>query len=510
MINKNDKHVASSLIWMHSHYKSVKIKKLGTIQQPDSTTNQILTNMRILLLVIPLFFCLTLTAQTQVNQSNNAKIEEFKYALNKQFTKIATGTAFGNLGNFASISSDAKSFAIGGNIVTKTSSVWGLELSGGATEGIFRLLNNEDINSNFAGELKYHKLIKTDFGARNSFDVSDIEDQIIDLNNQFGRDSLSLTNSKELYKIQLDIINSEGKTIEHNREINKIDSLLSITPISKKTKDSLEATKGSLLFEIENNKLNISIWNKQHNKINNNKDEYFSTELERKAQIRDKKIIELEKKKLNIDLQGFDITWLSFGLRAKNNDIKLFAPNNLPNAQFSDTSFISQRFSASISRYRSTSFQNQDVYWSAGVFFDYTTNFNSLKKVEIEETVPVVNNPQQEIKKTINAYQGEYKDGIFEFTLFYDYYRFFGQYNSLFGIHINPTFNYNEILKKPMTNLFLGVIIPFGDKEKQTSKINIEVFYNRQDIFNYLKKEIKTNSVGIRATLPITIINNKL
>jgi hypothetical protein len=450
----------------------------------------------------------------QVNQSNHsnqkAKIEEFKYALNKQFTKIATGTAFGNVGNFASISSDAKSFALGGNVVTKTRSIWGFELSGGATEGIFRLFNNEELNSNFSGELKYHKLIKTDFAARNSLEVSDIDDQIFELNNQFSKEAIALSNQKELYKIQLDIINAESKIIEQNKQVAKIHSLLSAIPIAKRTKDSLEAIKGSLLFEIENNKLNVDLLSKQLDKIESNKEEYFSTELEKKAQARDKKVIELEKKKLNIDLQGFDITWLSFGIRAKNNDIKLFVPNNLPSLQFNDTSFVSQRFSVSISRYRSTSFQNQDVYLSAGIFLDYTTNFTSLKKVEIEERTPVAGNPQQEIKKTINAYQGEYKEGIFEFTLFYDYYRFFGQYNSILGIHINPTFNYNAIIKKPLTNLFLGVIVPFGDKEKQTSKINLEVFYSGQDIFNYLNKEIKAKSLGIRATLPITIINNKI
>ncbi len=121
-----------------------------------------------------------------------------------------------------------------------------------------------------------------------------------------------------------------------------------------------------------------------------------------------------------------------------------------------------------------------------------------------------MNNPQQEIKKTINAYQGEYNEGIVEFSLFYDYYRFFGQYNSILGIHLNPIFNYSATIKKPLTNVLFGVIIPFGDKEKQTSKINVELFYNRQDIFNYLNKTIKTSIIGIRATLPITIVNNKL
>lgn len=445
-----------------------------------------------------------------INYNNNKiKIEEFKLAINKQFTKITTGTSFSGLGNFASVSSDSKSFSIGGNFLTNES-LWGFEISGGATEGIFRLFNNEELNSNFSGELKYHKLIKTNFAARNSFEVSEVENQIIEVNNQFKKDSLALSMQKDFYKIKLDILNSQSKIIEMSKQIDKINSELDVKLISSKSKDSLEVTKGFLSFEIESHKQNLDNWNKQLNIIQKGKDDFFAEELEKKAQIRDKKLIELKNKKQNIDLQGFDITWISFGLRAKNNEIKLYKPNDLTTTQIKDTSFVSQRFSASISRYRSTSFQNQDVYWSTGIFLDYTTNLNSLKKIEIEERIPVTGNPQQEIKKTINAYQGDYKEELFEFTMFYDYYRFFGKYNSIFGLHVNPSLNYNEFTKKPLTNLFLGIIVPFGDKEKQSSKINVEVFYNRQDIFNYLHKEVNISSFGIRATLPITIINKKL
>ncbi|CAD0006073.1 hypothetical protein [Flavobacterium salmonis] len=462
------------------------------------------------ILITALFLFLTLTLKAQTGNNQDSTIDDFKSVVNKQFTKIATGTAFSNLGNFVSVSSDAKSFAIAGSLATKTKSVWGIELSGGATEGAYRLFNNEKLNSNFAGELKYHKLLKIHFAARNSLEVSDIENQISEQKNQFSRDSLSLVNQKELYKIQSDVINSESKVKEQNKHITKIDNLLSVVPIAKRTKDSLEAVRGTILFEIQNNNLNINILKKQLSKIEKDKEDYFSTELENKAQASDKKIRELKQKKLNLDLLGFDITWISFGLKLKNDDIKLFAPNSEYNKQFKDTSFVSQRFSASVSRYRSTSFQNQDVYWSAGVSFDYTTNFNSLAKVEIEERTPVPGNSQQEIRKTINAYQGNYKEGLFAFSLFYDYYRFFGKYNSIFGIHINPAFNYNETVKKPLTNILLGVVVPFGDKEKQTSKINVEIFYSRDDVFNYQNKEIKTSIFGIRATLPITIINNKL
>lgn len=466
-------------------------------------------------LLITILYCIVSTnvlSQTQTidktNESN--QIKEFEYSLNKQFTKVTSGTAFGNLGNFASISSDAKSFTIGGSVLTKQQSIWGFELSAGATEGISKLFNNEKLNSNFSGELKYHKLIKIYFGARNAYDILEIDEQINDLNIQFAKDSLALSEHKDIYKLKVDIVSNNTKINELRKQISKIDSTLNAGLISNETKYSLEATKGLLQFEIENHKLNIFTLNKQLNKIINNEKEYFKEELERKAQIRDKKWMELIKKKQNVELQGFDIAWVSFGLKAKNNEFKLFEPNNFPNLQLKDTNFVSQRFTVAVSRYRSTSFQPKDVYSSVGFFIDYTTNFNTLKKVEIEERTPVSGNSQQEIKRTINAYQGDYKEEIFEFSLFYDYYRFFGQYNSIIGLHLNPNISYYSTIKKPLTNVSVGVVVPLVEREKQLSKLNVELFYNRQDIFNYSNIDIDNSFIGIRATFPITIINYKL
>jgi len=439
----------------------------------------------------------------KADPSQKVKIEEFKQAINRQFTKVITGTAFGNVGNFAAISTDAKSFSLAGNFISNES-VWGIELSGGATEGIFKLFNNEVLNSNFSAEIKYQKLLKTGFASRNTLEVSEIEAQLAEAYTQYSKDSLAIEKRRDFYKTQVEIFTSESKIAEATKQIAKVDSLLSLVPILDIIKDSLNKVKGNLQFEVENHKLNTVILKKQLTKINETG--YFERETFKKAQQRDDKIFELKKKKQNIELLEKDITWLSFGFRAKNNDIKLFAPLNLPTTQFSDTSFVSRRLSASISRFRSTISQNRDFYLSTGIHLDYTTNFNSLKKVEIEEAVPVNGNPQQAIKKTINAYQGSYEEGIVELTLFCDYYKFWGQSNTLVGLHFNPTLNYSEKIKKPVTNFYLGIIIPFVEKEKQASKVNVEVFYSRQDIFSDLNNKTKSSSFGLRAALPITSI----
>ncbi len=134
----------------------------------------------------------------------------------------------------------------------------------------------------FSGELKYHKLLKTYFAARNSLEISEIEDRILELNNQFSKDSLALVNSKDLYKIQLDIISTETKLSEISKQGLKIDSLLQVEGISPKIKDSLQATRGFLLFEYKNHSLNMKSWQIQLDKIKRNED-FFDEEFEKKS-----------------------------------------------------------------------------------------------------------------------------------------------------------------------------------------------------------------------------------
>lgn len=437
--------------------------------------------------------------------SNKVKIEEFKSALNRDFTKITTGTSFSNLGNFASISSDSKSFTLNGNFIAKES-IFGIELSGGATEGIFKLFNNQELNSNFGGQFSYHKLLKTDFAARDYFAIDKIESELSSIDEKFSKDSLDIVEKKQLYQIQSQIIKGMGKSNQINSKIKTIDSLIQVENLPRFKKDSLITEKELMIIEIKAIRQDSFKLSNKLISIKIDSDSYFLEELEKREQLKDEEKLALTKKKKELKLEGFDITWLSFGLKVNNNDFKIFEESNIVSRQFIDTSFISQRFSASFSRYKSNILGNQDVYWSAGLFIDYSTNFNSLSKVLIEDRRPITGNNLQEQVKSINAYTGNYEEGIIELTLYYDYYRFFGTYNSILGIHLNPSYSLSEISKKPITNFYLGIIVPFGDSKKQTSKLNVEVFYNKQDVFNYLKKENRSGTFGVRATLPVNLI----
>jgi hypothetical protein len=452
-------------------------------------------------------------AQTQsvvVNGTTNDKVktEEFKALLNREFTKIVTGKSFSNLGNFASVSSDAKTLTVGGNLIKKES-VLGFELSGGATEGILKLINNEELNSNFGIDIKYHKLIKMDYAERDALAVSNIEKELTDLKEQFSGDSISIVEKQELYKISDDLFKARFNIDKSSKTISKIDSKLKLAGISDNLKDSLNIAKGLLTYEIAKIKNDTIVLNNRLSKISKDEETYFLDQLEKKAEIRDAKWIEIDEKKKNLPLKAFDVTWISFGLKANKNTFKLFQESNTSGHQFMDTSFVSQRFTASISRYRNTAYQSQDVYWSAGLFIDYTTTFDDLSKVVIENRRPITGDSQKEEVKTLNVYKGDYREGIIKLTIFYDYYCFFGKYNTTLGLHLNPSYTICKTNKRPITNLYAGLIIPFEDKEKQASKINVEIFLSVQDVFSYLDKA-RSNVFGIRATLPVNLINNKL
>lgn len=362
--------------------------------------------------------------------STKVKIEEFKSALNRDFTKITTGTSFSNLGNFASISSDSKSFTLNGSIIAKES-IFGIELSGGATEGIFKLFNNQELNSNFGGQFSYHKLLKTDFAARDYFAVDEIESEISSIDEKFSKDSLDIVEKKELHQIQYQIIKGMGKSDQINSKIKIIDSLIQVENLPRFKKDSLITEKELMIIEIKTIRQDSFKLSNKLISIKTDSDSYFLQELEKREQLKDEEKIALIRKKKELRLESFDVTWLSFGLKVNNNDFKIFEESNIVSRQFIDTSFVGQRFSASFSRYKSAILGNQDVYWSAGLLIDYSTNFNSLSKVLIEDRRPITGNNLQEQVTSINAYTGNYEEGIIELTLYYDYYRFFGTYNSI-------------------------------------------------------------------------------
>jgi hypothetical protein len=431
---------------------------------------------------------------------DSQKIEEFKAALNREFTKITTGTAFSSLGSYASVATDDKSFTLGGSIV-QNKSVFAFEVSGGATEGILKIMDKEELNSNININLKYNRLLEIHSGARDDVAVAGIDKEIKDLHTQFSKDSLAIIKKIELHKTQIDLINARQKLEKKQKLLAAMYLLVNSDSIPQSEKESLKLEKELLTYEIGeiiNDTIDLS---RALEIILKDTTAYFLDKLEILCQTNDIKLAELEKKKKELPILEFDFTWLSFGYKGNNNCFTLLDQIDPVNNRLIDTGFIGHRFTVAFSRYRRTLLQKHDIFWSAGIHFDYTSSFEELSKVTIEERKPFPGDTLKQIVKVINAYKGDYEEGITEVTLFYDWYRCYGLNNTFIWLHFNPYININNTFIKPIAGLVIGIILPFEDEKKLSSKLNVEFFYNRKDVFNLIGN--RYSYIGVRATLPI-------
>src|SRR5690606_29812481 len=102
------------------------------------------------------------------------------------------------------------------------------------------------------------------------------------------------------YDIQQEIAKSN---VNHNKLIKQskeLETLIEDTSLDITKRDSLKAVIGLIKYEIENHKFNEKKLGIQLNKIEANQEEYFEEELEKKEQLKDKKVNELIKKRKNI------------------------------------------------------------------------------------------------------------------------------------------------------------------------------------------------------------------
>ena len=433
-----------------------------------------------------------------VKQNPNKAMNDFKKAINVEFSKTITGNAFSNIGNFVTLSTTDKSLGFSGNIL-KNNGILGFEVSGGAQNGIFNMFNENSINSNFAGSLKYHYISKVHMAARDFSELQEIERDIQKLNTLHKRDTILIALKKELvearvkrdkFKVNIDRISTTMK----NGNLGTLPNQCHTTVSAEKC-DSLKYELGIAIFDSLELHKRIKILEHKDSK----EDLIFIAN-----RTKNKKEQSLVDKKVKLGLRGLDISWWSFGISVKNNSFKL----SQPVGNISDTSFVNQQFSLAYSRYFKDVVGKNNEYWSLGVILDYTSNFDELSQVTVEERSAFSTDPFRETVKQITTYSGDYSENQFRLTLFYDYYKFFKQLNSSVALHVNPTIYYGRH-KVLVSSLRIGALIPFANSKEKPSRINVEIFYHIKDMFNNLRGDNAINNrnqVGITATVPLTFL----
>jgi hypothetical protein len=200
-------------------------------------------------------------------------------------------------------------------------------------------------------------------------------------------------------------------------------------------------------------------------------------------------------------------SWFSIGYGVRNDKFKYFDSSLELSKQVMDTTYTSHNIRFAYSHYDWSSARKTDTYYSFGFNLGVTSDLSRLSKREIKDIRTVSEDPLREAIATQSVFEGDYKEDVKELTTFMDYYLFYGQRRTV-AIHLNPKVVITDN-RKPASSFKFGVLVPFQKSDDQTSIINLEVFYQLNDVFNTLESKkslLGRNAIGLSATFPITFL----
>ena len=446
---------------------------------------------------------------SQISPQEEARLEkEFEGILNLQFSKIITGNSFSNFGNFATVSSDQKSLTASVNVIQNRRSILNITASGGATNGISEFFDEGELNSNVGINLSFHWIspfhdirVGRDVAIRKKFDAEEKK-----ITAQYKEDSIAALTFKKLTFAKVNLEKSKKKLFRQNTARQAIQK--TIHPIKH----------DSLSYEIEKTKLEIQDLEKQISKLQQQKDDIESLPdltgqersdilLEDSRQQRDLALKTLDDKRRNSEIDEIKLSWFSFGYGVRNDAFKLFDASQPFGEQIDNTSYTSHNANIAYSHYDWASASLFDLYYSIGLNFNYSSNLNTLASLEISDIRTTSTDPLREAVSTQNVFEGDYQEDIKELIPFIDFYLFYGTRRTI-ALHLNPMVVYKDDLK-PSASMKFGLLIPFQKADKQTSTVNLEVFYRLNDIFDTLdsdKSLLGRNTIGLQASFPITFL----
>ena len=499
------------------------------------------------------FMLLTFIATSQVDTLNLSKLTGSEYVkiLNSQFSKVVTGQNNNSLGNFASVDIVDSKVAFAPSIFFPNGNILTAEIDAGISDGITSVFSNSTFNSNIGAKINYHflykdknsvsirdikntKLLERKLGEHRKKEIGRIDngerieslDYQIDkleseiFNNQLLIEKESKDNSElriKSYELKIKILNAqisekkkeldalpnnnerESKEDELNDEINK-KKIEIIDWKDKKSKETQSNIKSSrLAYENELLQKKIDSLDKVRTEFDSEYEKFLvNTEYRKKA----KEIFD------KYEVTGISLGWFSIFYEVNSNEFKRLNSELEFNSQIIEEDFVSHGFGIQFSWLNlDTSEDFKSFFWSNGLDFSYSDNFNDLTKQEISETNQLgESSGQRAITNKFNAYSGEYQDDIRSLNFFSDFY-YFIFHNNRAAVHLNPVYQIIEDTK-PRFNLELGLLFSFKNSKenKETPIVNAEVYYNFLDLFKTTETDLKLferNDIGLRFTFPI-------
>lgn len=432
--------------------------------------------------------------------------QELKILLNEQFSEIITGNSFSNYGKYISINTEDETLKLAG-VAVDSLVVWSYSLSASDNNGVLSIFSGQKLNSNFSGKIVYNKIVnifkKRRKGIKGRSTTNEIGWHFDD--EKFNKEKLKIENKFKSDSIDIIFLKD---SLNYIFKIKSIDEKLKRLALLNSKCEKLEIKcddlkKDSITYQRERLKFDKKSLNDEVKKFSKKK--FLSERKEQKKENLNK----IRKERIEgITIEELDLTWFSLGYNLKKKSFDLFDSNKELSEQIIDSSSVSHGLSIALSRYKNLSNNKANFYWTAGLNFKVTDNLNQLDTYEVEDIKEITNGRKLK-KKTLTHLFNEYKNNLIEYNIFFDYYRSLFHKN-LIAIHINPNLTFTSNNKR-ITSTTLGLLIPIR-KDEESSFVNIELFYDMNDIFNDLKKKessfFKRNSFGIRTTFPLKIKTN--
>ena len=389
----------------------------------------------------------------------NASIKDVPYddLLDREFTRILTGQNT-NFGTFATLSTKDATTSISGHIPICDKSNFGVNISGGTTEGIVPLLSGEKVNPDISIGLQFNRGIY-DHNDSIRADAT----QILNFLNTL--DSLSITTIRNRDEIKF---SKQKKELELNQKVEKIVRL-------EKYKNTLTSVNNAR-YNLVIDSIEIQLI------VLRNDTSYLVIQLEKlksqdeiKRQMQniersksDRYLKELQK----LNLIGYKLKWVSFFGNLNNRTFNLLDKSLSYDNQINKKTFNRLEFGVSWNTYQLKDQAFKTYYSSYGIAYLLEDNFETLTSVTLNQKEEISSTPtNRSISSTKTLYVGDYEKGLSKIKAFWDLY-WFMTYNQSIALHFNPGLRIGFNSKTKLDTTF-GFLLGFRNQEKDKNVINV-------------------------------------
>lgn len=441
----------------------------------------------IYLTLVSSFFLIT-NSFSQEKDSIYINSEELKNILNKYYIKYSSGQETTTSSAFAGLDIEKTTFTFAPTFVTANANVWSAKFEGGITDGVASLFNNNKFNTNVGVEIQYN-LNLSNKEKKNIIGFYE-EDYA-----KYRNDNIEsiITNLKDLKEF----ITNNKLLVSEKHSIKEIDALVKKESTSIPSRELEEREQNLLSFY---KSLNEELIN-----LEGLEDRQKEILLDKLGAMGNKLAAANTKRKSEFKLTEFHTKWLTIAVNVRNDEFRLLDRTELFENQITKNNYVS--FGAKI-QYNNFHFKKNgnSIFYNFGLKYQYKNNIDGLKKTAVEEKDIIGNSSSvtRNVNDSYTAYQGVYKENLDQLNINADLYYFINNWQNV-GLHFYKNSKFTEGTK-PSYDLGAGLVVPFKNKEKETTIINAELYYTVKNLFN--TKDInyslvERNEIGLRFTFPI-------